>query len=124
MYNFIATIDDVARAMDHRQTHCLIQTDCKQLLNLCFYELWEHKRSSTGLSPLQVVQLGAVRLTLNLSPLRLSKGPDRRSHFETPLSFKRHRFPVAVIREAVWLHLCPSLSLRDVDQFMARDGLR
>lgn len=35
-----------------------------------------------------------------------------------PLSFKRHRFPAAVIRQAVWLHFRFSLSLRDVDELM------
>ncbi|TFW14186.1 IS6 family transposase [Brevundimonas intermedia] len=40
-----------------------------------------------------------------------------------PLSFKRHRFPAAVIRQAVWLHFRFSLSLRDVEELMASRGI-
>ncbi|PZU00995.1 MAG: IS6 family transposase [Brevundimonas sp.] len=36
-----------------------------------------------------------------------------------PLSFKRHRFSAAVIRQAVWLYFRFSLSLRDVEELMA-----
>ena len=40
-----------------------------------------------------------------------------------PLSFKRHRFPTAVIRHAVWLYFRFSLSLRDVEELLARRGI-
>ncbi len=40
-----------------------------------------------------------------------------------PLSFKRHRFPAAVIRQAVWLYFRFSLSLRDVEELMPVRGI-
>nr|WP_314187508.1 IS6 family transposase [uncultured Brevundimonas sp.] len=40
-----------------------------------------------------------------------------------PLSFKRHRFSAAVIRQAVWLYFRFSLSLRDVEELMATRGI-
>ncbi|VXB24095.1 hypothetical protein BREVUG8_110029 [Brevundimonas sp. G8] len=40
-------------------------------------------------------------------------------HFVKPLSFKRHRFPAAMIRQAVWLYFRFSLSFRDVEELMA-----
>ncbi|WP_404413570.1 IS6 family transposase [Brevundimonas vesicularis] len=40
-----------------------------------------------------------------------------------PLSFKRHRFPAAVIRQAVWLYFRFNLSLRDVEELMAARGI-
>ena len=40
-----------------------------------------------------------------------------------PLSFKRHRFPAEVIRHAVWLYFRFSLSLRDVEEMLARRGI-
>jgi transposase-like protein len=40
-----------------------------------------------------------------------------------PLSFKRHRFPADVIRQAVWLYFRFSLSLRDVEELMAARGV-
>ncbi|MFN3877275.1 MAG: IS6 family transposase [Brevundimonas sp.] len=40
-----------------------------------------------------------------------------------PLSFKRYRFPAAVIRQAVWLYFRFSLSLRDVEELMAARGI-
>lgn len=40
-----------------------------------------------------------------------------------PLSFKRHRFPADVIRHAVWLYFRFSLSLRDVEEFLAQSGI-
>ena len=40
-----------------------------------------------------------------------------------PLSFKRHRFPAEVIRHAVWLYFRFSLSLRDVEELLARRGI-
>lgn len=40
-----------------------------------------------------------------------------------PLSFKRHRFPAAVIRQAIWLYCRFSLSLRDVEELMAARGI-
>jgi hypothetical protein len=36
-----------------------------------------------------------------------------------PLSFKRHRFPAAVIRQAVWLYFRYGLSFLDVEELMA-----
>jgi len=36
-----------------------------------------------------------------------------------PLSFRRHRFPAEVIRQAVWLYFRFSLSFRDVEELMA-----
>ena len=40
-----------------------------------------------------------------------------------PLPFKRHRFPVEVIRHAVWLYFRFSLSLRDVEEMLAARGI-
>jgi transposase-like protein len=40
-----------------------------------------------------------------------------------PLSFKPHRFPAEVIREAVWLYFRFTLSLRDVEEMMAQRGI-
>ena len=40
-----------------------------------------------------------------------------------PLSFKRHRFPAEVIRHAVWLYFRFNLSLRDVEEMLARRGI-
>ncbi|HRO33852.1 MAG TPA: IS6 family transposase [Brevundimonas sp.] len=39
------------------------------------------------------------------------------------LSFTRHRFPADVIRHAVWLYFRFSLSLRDVEELLARRGI-
>lgn len=39
------------------------------------------------------------------------------------LSFKRHRFPADVIRHAVWLYFRFTLSLRDVEELLARRGI-
>jgi len=39
------------------------------------------------------------------------------------ISFKRHRFPAHVIQRAVWLYLRFTLSLRDVEELMAREGI-
>ena len=39
------------------------------------------------------------------------------------LSFKGHRFPPDVIRNAVWLYFRFSLSLRDVEELMAQRGI-
>ena len=39
------------------------------------------------------------------------------------LSFKRHRFPPAVIRHAVWLYFRYTLSLRDVEEMLAHRGI-
>ena len=35
------------------------------------------------------------------------------------ISFKRHRFPAAVIRQAVWLYFRFTLSIRDVEELLA-----
>jgi len=40
-----------------------------------------------------------------------------------PISFKRHRFPADVIRQAVWLYFRFSLSFRDVEELMAARGI-
>jgi putative transposase len=39
------------------------------------------------------------------------------------LSFKRHRFPVEVIRYAVWLYFRFTLSFRDVEELLAQRGI-
>jgi transposase-like protein len=41
----------------------------------------------------------------------------------TPISFKRHRFPPDVIRQAVWLYFRFTLSIRDVEELMAQRGI-
>ncbi len=40
-----------------------------------------------------------------------------------PISFKRHRFPADVIRQAVWLYFRFCLSFRDVEELMAQRGI-
>ena len=40
-----------------------------------------------------------------------------------PVSFKRHRFPPDVIRQAVWLYFRFTLSFRDVEEMMAERGI-
>ena len=40
-----------------------------------------------------------------------------------PISFKRHRFLPDVIRQAVWLYLRFTLSLRDVEEMLAQRGI-
>jgi putative transposase len=40
-----------------------------------------------------------------------------------PISFKRHRFPAAVIRHAVWLYYRFTLSFRDVEELLAQRGI-
>ena len=40
-----------------------------------------------------------------------------------PISFKRHRFPPEVIRQAVWLYFRFTLSLRDVEELLAARGI-
>jgi putative transposase len=39
------------------------------------------------------------------------------------LSYRRHRFPPAVIQHAVWLYLRFTLSFRDVEELLAERGL-
>lgn len=39
------------------------------------------------------------------------------------ISFKRHRFPPAVIRLAVWLYFRFTLSVRDVEELLAHRGI-
>ena len=39
------------------------------------------------------------------------------------ISFKRHRFPVEIIRRAVWLYARFTLSYRDVEDLLAERGL-
>ena len=40
-----------------------------------------------------------------------------------PISFKRHRFPPDVIRQAVWLYFRFTLSIRDVEELLAQRGI-
>lgn len=40
-----------------------------------------------------------------------------------PISYKRHRFPPAIIRQAVWLYYRFTLSLRDVEDLLAKRGI-
>jgi putative transposase len=40
-----------------------------------------------------------------------------------PISFKRHRFPPDVIRNAVWLYFRFTLSIRDVEELLAQRGI-
>ena len=39
------------------------------------------------------------------------------------VSFKRHRFPPDVIRQALWLYFRFTLSFRDVEEMMAQRGI-
>ena len=41
----------------------------------------------------------------------------------TRISYKRHRFPSAVIQHAVWLYVRFTLSLRDVEEMLAHRGV-
>jgi transposase-like protein len=43
--------------------------------------------------------------------------------FVNQLSFKRRRFPVDVIQQAVWLYFRFTLTLRDVEEVMAERGI-
>jgi putative transposase len=36
-----------------------------------------------------------------------------------PISYRRHRFPTAVIHHALWLYLRFTLSYRDVEELLA-----
>ena len=38
-------------------------------------------------------------------------------------SYKRHRFPADVIRQAVWLYFRFTMSLRDVEDLLAERGI-
>ncbi len=40
-----------------------------------------------------------------------------------PISYKRHRFPADVIRQAVWMYFRFTLSLRDVEELLAQRGI-
>jgi transposase-like protein len=40
-----------------------------------------------------------------------------------PISFKRHRFPPAVISYAVWLYFRVTLSIRNVEELLAQRGI-
>src|SRR3977135_2108458 len=40
-----------------------------------------------------------------------------------PISYRRHRFPAAVIQHAVWLYLRFTLSYRDVEELLGERGL-
>ena len=44
-------------------------------------------------------------------------------NFVRPISFKRHRFPADVIRQAVWLYFRFTLSVRDVEELLAQRGI-
>jgi transposase-like protein len=39
------------------------------------------------------------------------------------ISYRRHRFPPAIIQHAVWLYLRFTLSYRDVEELLAERGL-
>ncbi len=39
------------------------------------------------------------------------------------LSFKRHRFPLDIIRHSIWLYARFTLSFRDVEEMLAERGL-
>ena len=39
------------------------------------------------------------------------------------ISYKRHRFPPAIIQYAVWLYFRLTLSLRDVEEMLAQRGI-
>ena len=39
------------------------------------------------------------------------------------ISYRRHRFPSAIIQHAVWLYLRFTLSYRDVEELLAERGL-
>ena len=39
------------------------------------------------------------------------------------VSFKRHRFPPDIIRQAVWLYFRFTLSFRDVEEMLAQRGI-
>jgi putative transposase len=39
------------------------------------------------------------------------------------LSYRRHRFPIDVIQQAVWLYLQFSLSLRNIEDLLAQRGI-
>jgi transposase-like protein len=41
----------------------------------------------------------------------------------TPISFKRHRFPPAIIQHAVWLYARFTLSFRDIEDLLAVRGI-
>jgi putative transposase len=41
----------------------------------------------------------------------------------TTISFARHQFPPAIIRQTVWLYLRFTLSYRDVEDLLAERGL-
>jgi transposase-like protein len=41
----------------------------------------------------------------------------------TRISCKRHRFPATVIQQVVWLYFRFTLSLRDVEEMLARCGI-
>ncbi len=41
----------------------------------------------------------------------------------TRISYKRHRFPAKVLQHAAWLHFRFTLSLRDVEEMLARRGV-
>ena len=43
--------------------------------------------------------------------------------FVKPISFKRHRFPADVIRQAVWLYFRFTLSIRHVEELLAQRGI-
>ena len=40
-----------------------------------------------------------------------------------PISFKRHRFHPDIIRQAVWLYFGFTMSLRDVEDLIAKRGI-
>ena len=56
----------------------------------------------------------------------MAPGPGLRKAGEMtsePVSYRRHRFPAAIISHAVWLYHVFSLSLRDVELILAERGV-
>ena len=41
----------------------------------------------------------------------------------SPISYKRHRYPAAIISQCVWLYFRFALSFRDVELMMAQRGV-
>ena len=41
-----------------------------------------------------------------------------------PESYRRHRFPVEVVEQCVWLYFRFALSYRDVEEMMAKRGIQ
>ena len=57
---------------------------------------------------------GCCQSNWNCPPRWAAPGPWEASLMK-PLSFKRHRYPAGVIRQALWLDFRFTLSLRDIE---------